>query len=57
MKQGQYEYRYHLTSSRARQTVGTSLPRPDNLYMAFAYYDDIRLNTDRLLAVNGALSR
>jgi hypothetical protein len=57
MKQGQYEYRYYLTDQQARRTLSNNLPRPDNLYTALVYYDDLRLNTDRILGVNAALSR
>lgn len=49
LKQGQYDYRYVVSSDRLpRGTV----PRPDNLYTAFVYFSDIRLNTDRLLGIS-----
>ena len=48
LKQGQYEYRYVLDGDRLpRGTV----PRPENLYIAMVYFSDLRVNTDRLLAI------
>ncbi len=54
LKQGQYDYRYVSGSDRLpRGTVS----RPENLYTAFVYYNDIRLNTDRLLSMGGFVGR
>ena len=54
LKQGQYDYRY--------VTGGENLPRgtvsrPENLYTALVYYNDIRFNTDRLLSFGGFVGR
>ncbi|MEZ4701159.1 MAG: DUF5103 domain-containing protein [Rhodothermales bacterium] len=53
LKQGQYEYRY--VGGGGRLPRGT-VPRPENLYTALVYFSDIRLQTDRLLAVGGVLA-
>lgn len=52
IKQGQYEYRYHATDASVRKSLDRGVPRAQNLYTAFVYYNDIRVNSDRLLAVN-----
>ena len=57
LKQGQYEYRYYLTDRATRNALQNRLPRPDNLYQAFIYFEDVRYQTDRLIAVNGTLSQ
>lgn len=54
LKQGQYDYRY--TSGSDLLPRGT-VSRPDNLYNALVYFNDIRLNTDRLLSVGGFVGR
>lgn len=48
LKQGQYEYRY---VSRDRRALQRSLPQSSEQLMAFVYYDDPSLQTDRLMAV------
>ena len=54
LKQGHYDYRYVVSQDRLpRGTV----PRPENLYTAFVYYSDIRLNTDRLLGMSSFLGQ
>lgn len=54
LKQGQYDYRYVVSSDRLpRGTV----PRPENLYTAFVYFSDIRLNSDRLLGMSSFLGQ
>ncbi len=52
LKQGQYEYRYWPTDSATRRSIDRGIPRTQNMYTAFVYYNDIRVNSDRLLAVN-----
>ena len=54
LKQGHYDYRYVVSSDRLpRGTV----PRPENLYTAFVYFSDIRLNSDRLLGISSFLGQ
>ena len=57
LKQGYYEYRYVTTDREAARALAGTLPRQDNRYTAFVYYQDIELNTDRLLAVQGTTAR
>ncbi len=57
MKQGQYEYRYFSPDRRLRQILATATPRLENLYMAFVYFSDNSVSTDRLLAVGGTMTR
>jgi hypothetical protein len=51
LKQGQYEYRYVSRDRRLAHAQRGGMPRAENQYAAFVYYRDIRVNTDRLLAV------
>lgn len=51
VKQGRYEYRYTSPSARTRSTLSRSLPRSGVVFTAMVYYDDTRLQTDRLLSV------
>ncbi len=54
IKQGQYEYRYEAGDGRfPRGTV----PRPANLYTALVYFNDLRLQTDRLMAIGGLFAQ
>ena len=54
LKQGFYDYRYVISGDRLpRGTV----PRPENLYLAMVYFSDLRVNTDRLLAMGSFLGR
>lgn len=48
LKQGQYEYRY---VSRDRRAVQRTMPQSESQLLAFVYYDDPSLQTDRLVAV------
>ena len=57
LKQGQYEYRYFTPDRRMRQILAHATPRAQNLYMAFVYFSDTSVSTDRLLAVGGTLTR
>lgn len=54
LKQGQYEYRY---VSRDRRAVQRSLPQAESQLLAFVYYDDASLQTDRLLAVKQTVAQ
>ena len=56
LKQGQYEYRYLIRDRRATRALRGNMPRADNLYAAFVYYSDVRVNTDRLIAVRQTLA-
>jgi len=49
LKQGQYEYYYDSTDPALRRILQQNLPRATNTYTAFVYYEDVSLNTDRLL--------
>jgi hypothetical protein len=51
LKQGQYHYVYRSRDPRLRDVLRQSLPPAAALYSAFVYYDDPRLGSDRLLAV------
>lgn len=57
LKQGQYEYRYTSPDRRVRRQLNTAMPRPENTYAAFVYFDDVSLNTDRLLAAQSIIAR
>jgi hypothetical protein len=57
LKQGQYEYRYTSPDRRVQRQLNTALPRPENTYAAFVYYDDVSVQTDRLLAVQSTIAR
>lgn len=57
IKQGQYEYRYTSRDPALARALRRSVPRADNLYTSFVYYDDLTAYTDRLIAVAGALAR
>ncbi len=51
IKQGQYEYRYITGDRRLVRALRGNMPRSENQYAAMVYYDDVSLNTDRLIAV------
>ena len=50
IKQGLHEYRYFTPDRRLRRLLTGTPPQTENLYTSLIYYNDIRLNTDRLLA-------
>jgi hypothetical protein len=50
VKQGRYLYRYHVESPRPGPPLGVSVGQPQ-LFSAFVYLYDPRLNTDRLVGV------
>lgn len=54
LKQGQYEYRY---VSRDRRALQQSMPQSSSQLLAFVYYDDPSLQTDRLLAVKQTVAQ
>ena len=56
LKQGLYEYRYFSPDRRLRRILSNAMPRTENLYLAFVYYSDMRVSTDRLLGVSGTLA-
>jgi hypothetical protein len=51
IKQGQYEYRYAGGGGRVERLMREALPRTDQVFLGLAYYRDLLLNTDRLVAV------
>ena len=51
IKQGQYDYRYESSNAEITRRLSNGVPRLDNTYAAFVYYDDIALQTDRLFSV------
>ena len=54
LKQGRYDYRY---ITEGQQLPRGTVSRPENLYTALVYYNDIRFNTDRLLSFGGFVGR
>ena len=57
LKEGEHEYRYVSGDPLMQRSLDTGMPQLENLFTAFVYFDDIRLQTDRLLAVQGILTR
>jgi hypothetical protein len=57
LKEGEHEYRYVSGDPFMQRSLDTGMPQLENLFTAFVYFDDIRLQTDRLLAVQGILTR
>ncbi|NND70423.1 MAG: DUF5103 domain-containing protein [Rhodothermales bacterium] len=53
IKQGQYDYEYMTTSEAVNRQLRNGVPRLENTYTAFVYFDDISLQTDRLISVGG----
>lgn len=56
IKQGQYEYRYLTRDRRLVRALRGNMPRSENQYAAMVYYDDVSLNTDRLIAVRQTIA-
>src|SRR5690606_13806867 len=54
LKQGHYEYRY---VSRDRRALQQAMPQASSQLLAFVYYDDPSLQTDRLLAVKQTIAQ
>ena len=57
MKQGQHAYRYVSTNAGLQESLETGMPQLQNLFTTMVYYADIRSQTDRLVAVQGVISR
>ncbi|MEQ9103950.1 MAG: DUF5103 domain-containing protein [Rhodothermales bacterium] len=57
VKQGLHEYRYEVRDPAHRQALEMTSAQPVNMYSSFVYLDDIRSQTDRLVAVVSALVR
>lgn len=57
VKQGQHEYRYIVTDRSHRRALENGAAQPVNVYTSFVYLDDIRAQTDRLIAVVSAVVR
>ena len=57
MKQGQHEYRYVSNNAGLEQALQTGMPQLENLFTSLVYYRDISRQTDRLIAVQGILTR
>lgn len=57
IKQGQYEYQFASPDPFAQRNLAQGLPQFQNLYTAFVYVRDVRLATDRLLAVSDILTQ
>jgi len=53
LKQGIYPYFYSTSDPALAREIRGTQRRFTSTYMAFVYYRDARLNTDRLLQVNG----
>ena len=53
LKQGHYDYQYVLGKDRL---PGGTAPRNENLLTGMVYYEDIYLNTHRLITVGGSLT-
>lgn len=57
MKQGQHEYRYVASDLDFQRTLMAGAPQMQNLFTTFVYLNDIARQTDRLVAVQGMLTR
>jgi len=57
MKQGQHAYRYVSEDPAFQRVLSSGLPQLENLFTALVYFDDIRTQTDRLVAARGILTR
>lgn len=55
VKQGQHEYVYASPDPRLQRALSTGQSQFQNRYTTFVYLDDIRRQTDRLLAVKGTV--
>jgi hypothetical protein len=51
VKQGHHEYQYDVTEPAHEEALETGAAQPVNVYSSFIYLDDIRSQTDRLVAV------
>jgi len=57
MKQGQHEYRYFSNDSSLQQRLDGGMPQVQNMFTTFIYLDDISIQSDRLIATQGIISR
>ncbi len=57
MKQGQHTYRFVSSNQGLQQSLETGMPQLQNLLTTMVYYNDIRTQTDRLVAVQGMITR
>ncbi len=52
LKQGYYNYKYFLDNPQNIHTIDGDFYETENDYVIYVYYRDIRMNCDRLIAVN-----
>jgi len=57
MKQGQHTYRYVSSNAGLQRSLETGMPQLQNMFTTMVYFDDIRTQTDRLMAVQGMMTR
>ncbi len=57
MKQGEHAYRYVSTNTGLQRSLETGMPQLQSLITTLVYYTDIRTQSDRLVAVQGVISR
>lgn len=57
MKQGQHEYRYVSDNNASQLRLDGGIPQLQNMYTTFIYYDDISVQSDRLVTTQGIISR
>ena len=57
MKQGEHEYRYVSGDPGLQRSLETGMPQLENLFTSLVYYYDITRQSDRLIAVQGILTR
>ena len=57
LKEGEHEYRYVSGDPLMQRSLDTGMPQLENLFTALVYFDDLRQQTDRLIAVQGILTR
>jgi len=57
MKQGEHSYRYVSSNRGLQEALETGMPQLQNLFTTMVYYADIRTQSDRLVAVQGVISR
>jgi hypothetical protein len=56
LKQGVYQYGYVPTDPGVRGAMRRNAPRFEQIYTAFVYFDDVSLQTDRLMAVQSVIA-
>ncbi|MDG1753433.1 MAG: DUF5103 domain-containing protein [Rhodothermales bacterium] len=55
VKQGHHEYSFIADDPSISRAMSLGLPQYRSMYTSFIYYDDIRRQTDRLVAVQGTI--